>query len=86
MTFDIDDFKRRECDFWTVLPELVDVQHGGEAPLVVVNGNQFVLIKDEEAETHLVVHAKLLLLSFASLKMSGYSELSDLEIQKVYVS
>ena len=46
----------------TSSPELVDVQDGGKAALVVVYGNQSVLVKHEQTEAGLLEHAVFLLL------------------------
>ena len=53
------------------LPELVDVEHGRKAPLVVVHRDQLVLVEDEEAETCLFEHAVLLLLALGPFQVRG---------------
>jgi hypothetical protein len=50
-------------------PKLVDVEHSGKRPLVVVHRNQFVLVKDEEAESGLLKHAVLFLLPLGPLQV-----------------
>ena len=43
-------------------PELVDIEDSGETSLVVVYGDQLVLVEDEEAQPGLLEHAVLLVL------------------------
>ena len=51
------------------LPVLVDVEHGGEAPLVVVHRNQPVLVEDKETKPRLLEHAVLLLLPWIAKEL-----------------
>ncbi len=52
-------------------PKLVDVEDGGEAPFVVVHGDELVLVEEEEAESRLLEHAVLLLLALGPLQVGG---------------
>lgn len=56
-----------------VSPELINIENRRETPLVVMDSNQLIFIKDKKTQSSLFKHAVFLVFTYKILEIISYS-------------